>query len=330
MPMTHVTARAMKSASMKMRNEPRNPREASMSTVRNRAAVLGKPIAHSLSPLIHNTAYRALGLGDWNYDSHEVDEAGLRGFIDGLDPSWRGLSLTMPLKKTVMTMGEPCNHWAEKLGVANTAIFDWSGGRDRPRIRLYNTDVAGINLALNHAVSLRGGDLTAVTEPRALVIGSGSTAGSAIAALSTMRVERVTIAARHPEKAHALAPKALSLGMDVDVIGMGQIAGCVTDMRYVVSTLPAHAADAVAEDLDSAGRADAAPLHGALLDVVYSPSPSDLIAVWKARGGLAVGGEEMLLYQAIPQLSYMTGIDIKAMPGNLDVLIRRALGEVLR
>ena len=118
-----------------------------MSVVNHRCAVLGKPIAHSLSPVLHNAAYRALGLDDWAYDRHEVGQDDLDGFLHGLDPSWVGLSLTMPLKKTIQPYGIPSNIWAMQLGVANTAVFDWSDmehERDGlPTIRLYNTDVMG-------------------------------------------------------------------------------------------------------------------------------------------------------------------------------------------
>ena len=127
-----------------------------MSVVNHRCAVLGKPIAHSLSPVLHNAAYRALGLDDWTYDRHEVGQDDLDGFLHGLDPSWVGLSLTMPLKKTIQPYGVPTSFWAMQLGVANTAVFDWSDmehGRDGlPAIRLYNTDVMGIVLAIDHAL----------------------------------------------------------------------------------------------------------------------------------------------------------------------------------
>ena len=67
----------------------------------HRCAVLGKPVAHSLSPVLHNAAYRSLKLDDWLYDKHEVGEDDLDAFLKGLDSTWAGLSLTMPLKKTI-------------------------------------------------------------------------------------------------------------------------------------------------------------------------------------------------------------------------------------
>ena len=120
-----------------------------MTIINHRCAVLGKPIAHSLSPVLHNAAYRAMGLDDWHYGKYEVGEGDLEGFLRSLDPQWAGLSLTMPLKKTIQPYGEPSNMWARELNVANTVVFDWaaphhSGISGIPAIRLYNTDVMGI------------------------------------------------------------------------------------------------------------------------------------------------------------------------------------------
>lgn len=297
-----------------------------MTEIRHRAAVLGKPISHSLSPLIHNTAYRAMGLDGWFYDSHEVDEHTLGDFIGELDPRWSGLSLTMPLKKAIMPMGEPSNRWAEKLGVANTAIFQWRSEASGPDIKLYNTDVAGINLAITNAMKHSGGVVPDDIRGKGLVIGSGSTATSAIAAFSTLQIQHVTIAARHPDKAHALAPLAQTFGMSVDVIALSQIPEIVGGEQIVVSTLPSHAADSTAAGLSSLRSGS---VRGTLLDVVYDPRPTALMSVWRRLGGVALGGEEMLLYQAIPQIAYMTGTDFDALPTNLDSTIRHALEEVL-
>ena len=301
-----------------------------MTEIRNHAAVLGKPIAHSLSPVIHNTAYQARGLSDWHYDRYEVDEHMLGDFIDSLNSSWHGLSLTMPLKKAIMPMGETCNHWAEKLGVANTAVFDWKPGVSKPHIRLYNTDVAGINLAITNALRKIQPPAPAHSMKRptknALIIGSGNTATSAIAACSTMQVGHITLAARHAEKAHALAPLAQTFGMTVDVIALPQISEIVSSQDIAICTLPSHAGDPIAQSLMAL---EDHTIKGILLDVCYDPRPTDLMNVWRTHGGTAIGGEEMLLYQAIPQIAYMTGIDFDALPKNLDTTIRTALEEIL-
>ncbi len=130
-------------------------------TITHRAAVLGDPIAHSLSPVLHNAAYEALGLSDWHYGRARVSEDSLVEFLHGLDDSWRGLSLTMPLKRTIIPFGKPADRWVELLGVSNTAVFDWSkpNGADAhmPAITLHNTDVHGIVGALTDASNATDG-----------------------------------------------------------------------------------------------------------------------------------------------------------------------------
>src|SRR5690606_13470924 len=110
------------------------------------AAVLGSPIAHSLSPVLHTAGYTALGIADrWHYGRHECDERGLAAFLDGCDDSWAGLSLTMPLKKVALTLADEVEETAVEVGGANTIVFE------NGRRHAYNTDVAGITEALREA-----------------------------------------------------------------------------------------------------------------------------------------------------------------------------------
>ena len=320
-----------------------------MTVIAHRCAVLGKPIAHSLSPVLHNAAYKALGLDDWAYERHEVGESDLDGFLKGLDPTWCGLSLTMPLKKTIQPYGTPSNMWAQRLKVANTAIFDWpaepgitpgatpdgtSATGSLPAIRLYNTDVMGIVLAFDHELKALGEPDRWKSATSAAVIGNGNTAASAVAACTVMLKngqtnKRITVAARHPGKNRQLP----------DIIGEGDAiayeektidasADTLRDADIVISTIPGHAADAVAEAI---GNDDSFRPRGILLDVVYDPRPSALIRAWRAKGGLAIGGEEMLLWQAILQVILRTGADT-ADSSLMDVLepaMRHALEEAL-
>ena len=101
------------------------------------AAVLGSPVAHSLSPVLHTAAYAALGLDGWVYTAHECAEAGLAAFVDGLDGSWAGLSLTMPLKRVALEVATELSPLATAIGAANTLVL---GGRRYAD----NTDVAGL------------------------------------------------------------------------------------------------------------------------------------------------------------------------------------------
>ena len=309
-----------------------------MTEVNHRCAVLGRPIAHSLSPVLHRAAYRALGLDDWAYDRHDVGEEDLDAFLRGLDPTWRGLSLTMPLKKTIQPYGTPANVWAERLGVANTAVFDWEHrrGDGMPAVRLYNTDVPGIVMAIGHAMELAGrsGDLDAASS--AVVIGNGNTASSAVAALASMIAGRtnahMTVAARRPGRNPDPARVAALGGCGrYDETTIDAAVDALRGADLAVSTIPGHAADAVAAAILAD---DGFHPRGVLLDVVYDPRPSALMKAWRGKGGLAVGGEEMLLYQAIAQAVLMTdpdGDDLQAEPrwSLLENAMRRALEEAL-
>ena len=159
-------------------------------------AVLGDPIDHSLSPVLHNAAYKALGLTNWQYSKKKVSETELADFISTLDDSWKGLSLTMPLKKTIMKLGTPCDYWSKALNVANTAIFTSNPATALPsQIELCNTDVSGIITAFIRSLHE---SITGVK--KAVIIGSGNTASSAMAALieiaQASKLEQVQVIAR--------------------------------------------------------------------------------------------------------------------------------------
>ncbi len=109
----------------------------------SRAAVLGSPVAHSLSPVLHLAAYDALGLRDWTYTAIECDEAGLPAVL--ATPGWAGLSLTMPLKRAVLPLLDRTEPLAVEVGGANTVVFE------RGERHGYNTDVPGMVAALAEA-----------------------------------------------------------------------------------------------------------------------------------------------------------------------------------
>lgn len=309
-----------------------------------RCAVLGKPIAHSLSPVLHMAAYHALGLEGWRYGRHEIGEDDLDGFLHGLDSSWRGLSLTMPLKKTIQPYGTPADYWADQLRVANTAVFDWSrpGRREGlPHIDLYNTDVPGIIYAIQHACEMyrRAEFLDHIAT--AAIIGNGNTAESALSAICAMFGNsdashcNVTVLARHPGRNRDIAGIVETQGdgaISYAEAYLEQSSSVLPDSDIVVSTIPGHAADIIA---DTIMNDDAFIPRGVLLDVVYEPRPSALINAWRAKGGVAIGGEEMLLYQAILQVKLMTGQSGQARLQGHDAVeilespMRKALEEVL-
>lgn len=253
-----------------------------------RAAVLGRPIAHSLSPTLHRAAYAALGLVDWQYEAVEVDEAGLPAFLAGLDPGWAGLSLTMPLKRVVRPHLVRVSPLADQVGAVNTVLVTADG------LTGANTDVHGIVAAVGEAGlhRVRTGH----------VLGAGATACSAVAALRDLGCDRAVVHARDPGRAAELLAAAERLGVGVELAGLAD-----DDLRraaaadLVVSTVPGDAADGFA------GPSTAAGVRAVLLDVVYHPWPTALAASWAAAGGTVVSGFAMLLHQAAEQVRLMTG-----------------------
>lgn len=246
-----------------------------------RAAVLGAPIAHSLSPLLHTTAYDVLGLDGWSYAAIRVDTDGLAGFLAGLEEAWVGLSLTMPLKRVVLPLLDEVAELAGRVGAVNTVTFE-AGTR---RTRGDNTDVAGMVAALAQAGVPQVG--------QAVVLGAGATACSAVAALAVLGVPAVTVLARCPQASTEVRAVAERFGVDVEVLGWGR-APQLLGAPLLVATTPAGATDGLLEWLPER--------PGVLLEVVYHPWPTPLAAAWAARGGLVVGGLELLVQQAVRQV----------------------------
>ncbi|NDU72644.1 shikimate dehydrogenase [Actinomadura sp. DSM 109109] len=263
-----------------------------------RAAVLGSPIAHSLSPVLHRAAYAAMGLDDWSYDAVECGEDGLAALLDGLGPEWAGLSLTMPLKRVALGLVDTVSDLAAEVGGANTIVL-----RDGRR-HGDNTDVYGIETALAEA---------GVKAPAAaLVLGGGATAASALAALARLGTREAVLAARAPERAAEAAGVGERFGLAVRIVPLGDVPAHLP-AELVVSTLPGGAADAFAEPVAASG--------AALFDVVYAPWPTPLAAAVERAGGTIVSGFAMLLHQAVRQVAMMTGRD------DVPVGAMRAAGE---
>ena len=248
-----------------------------------RAAVLGHPIAHSLSPLLHRAAYASLGL-DWSYDAVDVTAEDLAEFVGSRGPEWVGLSLTMPLKHAVLPLLDGTDETATLVGAANTLLW-----RDGGRFGA-NTDVGGLVAALTERGAGPG------TVERATVLGSGATAAAALAALSRMDVRQVLLVTRRPEAADDLHQLADQVGLTLDVVGW---ADADLDVPLVVSTVPAGVADALAGSVP--------PSASVLFDVVYAPWPTPLAAAWAASGGDVLSGLDLLVHQAVGQIALMTG-----------------------
>lgn len=252
-----------------------------------RCAVLGSPVAHSLSPRLHRAAYAELGL-DWEYDAHEVDEDGLAGFLDGLDGSWRGLSLTMPLKRAVLPLLHEVSDRAAQAGAVNTVVIE------DDRRTGHNTDVPGAVAALRERWP---GPVDRVT-----VLGGGATAASLLLALSDLGCVEATLVVRDPSRAgptlEALArhpvPAAATVRTFADLVE-----GRVPTADLVASTVPAGA-----QTLDVVAACAGTPV---VFEVLYDPWPTPLAGAALADGRALVTGTDLLVHQALLQVGLMTG-----------------------
>ncbi|MDQ6649775.1 MAG: shikimate dehydrogenase [Actinomycetota bacterium] len=251
--------------------------------------MLGSPIAHSLSPVLHRAAYAELGL-DWAYRAVECTEPELAATLDrlGADPSYAGLSLTMPLKTAVLALLDDVEDLATKVGAVNTVLLG-------TRRRGLNTDVAGIAAALDELGVLR--------PERSVVLGAGGTARAALAALLARHAESVTVLVRDPGRVGPLRGAAEAIGLTVDVARWERAGTVLAGADVVVATTPAAAFD----ELVSHGPADPWPHGVPLLDVVYAPWPTRLAAAARASGAPVVGGLSVLVAQAAEQVQAMTG-----------------------
>jgi len=249
-----------------------------------RCGVLGDPIAHSLSPVLHRAGYVALGL-PWEYDAHRVAAGGLAQFVAGLDASWRGLSLTMPLKREAVALADSLSEPARLCGAANTLLLGEAG------ISGDNTDIPGAVAALAD----RG--ITAVRS--ATILGGGATATSVGLALADLGATEVRLLVREPSRAAATAT-ALAAHPRSPRVLVEELATAAVTGDVVVSTIPASAqgGDVVTR---CAGRS-------AVFEVVYDPWPTPLAAAALRRGQVLVSGLDLLVHQAAAQFELFTGL----------------------
>ena len=247
-----------------------------------RCAVLGDPVEHSLSPVLHGAGYAAAGL-DWEYGAVRVPAGSLPQFLDGLDGGWRGLSLTMPLKREVLALADTLTDRARLAGAANTLVLDAGGWHGD------NTDLPGAVAAVRERYD---GPVTAAT-----VVGAGATAASTGLALVELGARRVTLLARSAARA-AEAAEAVAAHPARPDVRVGSLADDAVSGEVVVSTVPA-----AAQDAGLVARCADVPV---VFEVLYDPWPTPLAAsVGPDR--VLVGGLDLLVHQAALQFELFTG-----------------------
>ncbi|WP_017976016.1 shikimate dehydrogenase [Actinopolyspora halophila] len=253
-----------------------------------RAGVVGSPVEHSLSPVLHGAAYRALGLGHWSYERVERDADGLYRLVGELDEDWVGLSVTMPGKQAALALADSAAERARAVGAANTLVRTRDAGWAADC-----TDVDGVVGALRAAGGFAGGG-------SALLLGAGGTALAALAAFAELGIPEVALVVREPARAEDALAAAERLGVRVTTrrLDSTDLARTAAESDVVVSTLPAGAVDERAHEL-ARGRL--------VLDVVYHPWPTPLATAVHEGGGRLATGLDMLLHQAFGQVEQFTG-----------------------
>ncbi|MCI4676152.1 shikimate dehydrogenase [Candidatus Mycolicibacterium alkanivorans] len=249
-----------------------------------KAAVLGSPVAHSKSPVLHLAAYRALGLTDWTYDRIECTAEQLPSLVGGFGPEWVGVSVTMPGKFAALEFAYERTERAGLVGSANTLVRTPHGWRAD------NTDIDGVAGALGHHRHLR----------HAIVLGSGGTAPAAVVGLAEIGVTKITVVARNRDKAVRLLELGGAVGVTTGFCALDapELPAVVAAADVMVSTIPAEAA---------ADHARAFATVPVLLDAIYDPWPTPLATAVAEAGGEVISGLQMLLHQAFSQVEQFTG-----------------------
>ena len=247
-----------------------------------RAAVLGSPITHSLSPVLHNAGYQALDLHH-TYEASEVTEDSFGNFVSRIDEDWLGVSLTMPLKEIAFSVADHVAPTAQLTGAINTLV------RAKSLVG-YNTDVYGIVQACNEFGLARAKSCS--------IIGSGATARSAIAAAYELGITKIQMLARNSSAIARCDAICTELGITFQASDASDTNWMQSDL--VINTTPAGVADAFANQLQATS--------SLLLDVVYNPWPTQLAKAWEQQGGVICPGYVMLLHQAAAQFELFTGL----------------------
>ncbi|WP_158851512.1 shikimate dehydrogenase [Saccharothrix deserti] len=256
-------------------------------TAPRRAAVIGSPVAHSLSPVLHNAAFAALGLSDWAYTRIECEASGVPALVAGLDPSWAGLSVTMPNKRAALAVAATATSRAVQVGAANTLIPTPDGWRAD------NTDVDGVLGALRASCGFTSGT-------HAVLLGAGGTATAALVALASVGVRSVSLVVRSVSRAAEADSCASRLGLALDVVtwDTADFAALASASDVLVSTVPPAATEPIAAALAEAPN---------VLDVIYHPWPTPLAYAVEKQGRTLATGLDMLLHQAFGQAEQFTG-----------------------
>lgn len=261
-----------------------------MQTLSPWAAVIGSPIKHSLSPNLHLAAYRDLGL-DIDYRRLEITKDSLESFLTPWPGNLVGLSVTMPLKQAVIPLLSQVDGLAKAVGAVNT-IVPFPGGITAG----FNTDVYGMVAAIKE---VKGRDFS---PEKAVIVGSGATASSALAAVVELGATKINLLARRISKPGNALQAAIRLGINPGYIPLSAKAKAretIENADLVISTTPREVLDEFYETVTFN------PAQ-TVLDIVYDTSPTLLMKRASGAKACTVSGKVMLLHQALMQVKLFT------------------------
>jgi shikimate dehydrogenase len=260
--------------------------------------VIGRPIAHSLSPLLHNAAFTALGLGaTWRSLAFDVPPGRAAEALEAMRRAdISGLSVTMPHKSDVVALVDQCTEVAQRLNAVN-CIANTEGV-----LVGTNTDGEGFVASL-----ARGADFTPAGR-RCVVIGAGGAARAVVLALADAGASRISVLNRTPERATPAAALAGPAGAVVSP-GTSALAEAVESADLVVNATPFGMAGASPAGADPWLVAPRLLHEGQVAaDLVYAPRPTPWLVEAAAAGARSVDGLGMLVHQAAAQLELWTGL----------------------
>lgn len=257
-----------------------------------RAAVLGSPISHSLSPTLHTTAYQEMGLKG-TFEAIEVRSGELGKFIEAQDSSWTGFSLTMPLKEEVIEIADVIDEIALQIASANTLT------RSGDNWKVTSTDVNGFVQSL-YAHGFR--EFESV-----VILGSGASARAAAAACSAFTKE-IQVLHRSAKRESAMRNSAPNVEMN-----FSDWEAKVPRADLVINTTPAGVADKFIGQ---------AKFNGVFFEALYNPWPTKILQYARSNGAYGIDGLELLIHQGIDQVSLMSGIAMDR--GELAPILRAA------
>ena len=249
-----------------------------------RAAVLGSPIAHSLSPRLHNAAYKFLDI-EGEYNSFDVPGGSLHEFLSNKGNDWTGFSLTMPLKEEALSCADTIDPLVKKIASGNTLL------NKNGQWHLYSTDVLGFKNVWKMQSEVKPSSI--------LIIGSGATSRAALAAFDSADT-RIQVLHRNPDREKSILNCIEESTIEFHQWGFNPN---LSEFDLIINTTPKFA-------LDLSTYLVPTNPTGIFFDVIYNPWPTEFARIWQENGGKILGGLELLIAQGVEQLKIFTGADI--------------------